>query len=262
MNTQKSTIPYGLICAALCTLNALHILVGLFSYFRFLNLLSLACYIYIAVMLFTGKRGIVSIAGFGGLTLISLFWLFKSGGFFGILSSLTELAAFGSLALIAVVSMTDYLPQFKDMVKKLWFVPGAAAVLSFLLLIAFYISMHIFRYVVINLFWGLLEIAIVLIASLWAVNEIPVTSSGTTAGSQTYTGSATYQPSASGNCSEGYISMGMHIALLLLTGGIWMYIWVYRTTKLLNCVEDEEYRNPTTKLLLCMFVPFYFIYWI
>ena len=132
MNTQKSTIPYGLICAALCTLNALHLLVGLFSYFRFLNLLSLACYIYIAVMLFTGKRGIVSIAGFGGLSLVFLLRLLKSSGFFGVLLNLTELAAFASLTLIAVVSMTDYLPQLKETVKKLWFVPGAAAVLSFL----------------------------------------------------------------------------------------------------------------------------------
>ena len=32
-------------------------------------------------------------------------------------------------------------------------------------------------------------------------------------------------------------------------------------TRYLNCVEDEEYRNPTNKLLLCMFVPFYSIYW-
>ena len=60
---------------------------------------------------------------------------------------------------------------------------------------------------------------------------------------------------------DGYISMGKHIALLLLTFGVWLYIWIYRTTRFLNNVEGEEYRDPTNKLLLCIFVPFYVIYW-
>ena len=34
-----------------------------------------------------------------------------------------------------------------------------------------------------------------------------------------------------------------------------------RTTKHLNALRDEPPRNPTTKLLLCMFVPFYAVYW-
>ena len=50
--------------------------------------------------------------------------------------------------------------------------------------------------------------------------------------------------------------------LLLFTFGIWNLIWIYRTTRYLNCVQDEKYRNPATKLLLCMFVPFYSIYWV
>lgn len=61
---------------------------------------------------------------------------------------------------------------------------------------------------------------------------------------------------------QAYFSLVAHILLLIFTCGIWMYIWIYRTTKHLNCLPDEEYRNPTTKLLLCMFVPFYSIYWI
>lgn len=53
-----------------------------------------------------------------------------------------------------------------------------------------------------------------------------------------------------------------HVLLLLFTCGIWNLIWIYRTTRYLNCLPDEEYRNPATKLLLCMFVPFYSIYWV
>ena len=62
--------------------------------------------------------------------------------------------------------------------------------------------------------------------------------------------------------ANGYISLGKHIALLLFTLGIWQYIWIYKTTAYLNCVPNSEQENPTAKLLLCMFVPFYSIYWL
>ena len=58
------------------------------------------------------------------------------------------------------------------------------------------------------------------------------------------------------------IGLVAHVLLLLFIGGIWRLIWIYRTTRYLNCMPDEEYRNPATKLLLCMFVPFYSIYWV
>lgn len=59
----------------------------------------------------------------------------------------------------------------------------------------------------------------------------------------------------------GYIRPMKHILLLLFTFGIWNYIWIFRTTRFLNCVKSESYRNPTRKLLLCIFIPFYSIYW-
>lgn len=58
------------------------------------------------------------------------------------------------------------------------------------------------------------------------------------------------------------IGLFAHVLLLLFTCGIWNLIWIYRTTRYLNCLPNEEYRNPGTKLLLCMFVPFYSIYWV
>jgi hypothetical protein len=61
--------------------------------------------------------------------------------------------------------------------------------------------------------------------------------------------------------AAGYYSLTAHV-LLLFTFGIWNLIWIYKTTGFLNCVEGEEERNPTTKLLLCMFIPFYSIYWV
>ena len=61
--------------------------------------------------------------------------------------------------------------------------------------------------------------------------------------------------------ADGYCDLLTHILLLLFTFGIWQYVWIYKTTSYLNNVPNEERRNPTTKLLLCMFVPFYYIYW-
>lgn len=60
---------------------------------------------------------------------------------------------------------------------------------------------------------------------------------------------------------DGHFDMVVHILLLLLLGGIWQCIWICRTTKYLNICEDEKHRDPLVALLLCMFVPFYFIYW-
>lgn len=59
----------------------------------------------------------------------------------------------------------------------------------------------------------------------------------------------------------GYTSMTTHILLLIFTCGIWMYIWLFKTTKLLNSDKKEKYFDPILSLILSMFVPFYSIYW-
>jgi len=64
------------------------------------------------------------------------------------------------------------------------------------------------------------------------------------------------------NIKNGYCDILKHVLLLLFTFGIYYLIWIYHTTEYLNQVEDAPSRNPTTKLLLCIFVPFYLIYWI
>ena len=60
---------------------------------------------------------------------------------------------------------------------------------------------------------------------------------------------------------EYYISLVKHILLLLFTFGIWNYIWIYKTTKFTNTVEGESTSDPVVQLLLCLFVPYYVIYW-
>lgn len=68
---------------------------------------------------------------------------------------------------------------------------------------------------------------------------------------------------AANDITSGPITMSLatHVLLLLLTCGIWLYIWIYKVTGYLNR-EAEEKRTPVNQLLLCMFVPFYYIYWV
>lgn len=60
---------------------------------------------------------------------------------------------------------------------------------------------------------------------------------------------------------QGYYSLTTHVLLMIFVGSIWRLIWIYRVNKYLNSRTDFN-RNATTSLLLCMFVPFYGIYWI
>ena len=57
------------------------------------------------------------------------------------------------------------------------------------------------------------------------------------------------------------MGFGIHLILFLFTCGIWSLVWIYKVTRYLNCFDNNSYREPINKLLLCMFVPFYSIYW-
>ncbi len=61
--------------------------------------------------------------------------------------------------------------------------------------------------------------------------------------------------------SDMYVGMVKHILLTLFTFGIYDCYWVYKTTENLNIGGVNELQSGTKKLLLCIFVPFYRIYW-
>ena len=58
-----------------------------------------------------------------------------------------------------------------------------------------------------------------------------------------------------------YVGIVKHILLTLFTFGIYDCYWVYKTTENLNCNGVNEFQSGTKKLLLCIFVPFYRIFW-
>ena len=58
-----------------------------------------------------------------------------------------------------------------------------------------------------------------------------------------------------------YCGLIKHILLLSFTFGIWYLIWICRTTKYLNRAPGSKQYSPVAQLLLCLFIPFYQIYW-
>lgn len=62
----------------------------------------------------------------------------------------------------------------------------------------------------------------------------------------------------------GFVRMYEHVIYLLFTCGVWELIWLYRTTKTLNGYRGEydKERDPLACLLLSMFIPFYYLYWL
>lgn len=60
--------------------------------------------------------------------------------------------------------------------------------------------------------------------------------------------------------ADGYIDLPEHVVMTLFVRRIWGMIWNYNTTACLNRAPDVRH-GPVAQLLLCVFVPFYQIYW-
>ena len=146
--------------------------------------------------------------------------------------------------------MTDYLPQLREQVKKFWFVPPAVVALAEVLSIGGVLFVP-FLVAFLRL---LVTCAGTFLAAMWVAYPEGLPQQTVSASAET--GSTTAAPT-----SEIYCGLVKHILLLLFTCGIWLYIWIYRVTGYTNNVQGEENRDPTNKLLLCLFVPFYVIYW-
>lgn len=61
---------------------------------------------------------------------------------------------------------------------------------------------------------------------------------------------------------NGYVKIWKVIVFSILTLGIYPYVWIYRTVGLFNNKRIGEERSQGIQVVLCMFVPFYIIYWL
>lgn len=269
LGQRKSSAPYAIVAGIIFALDALRSLRALINYYTFFAVLEIIAFAILAFSFITKQKNFLPAAGFG---IMSVNWLIDLVRVFERLSPISKilhiLSILGYLlaALICLANLTDMLPQLKKPLSGLWFVPS---ILIFCRSLYFFVSIladtlkyfdvgYFFRSLW-NLLLGLLFALGDLFALLWTTHPDGLRTAAPASASYSQPGGTPGQ--APDVMPEAYCGMAKHILLLLFTFGIWPLIWVYRMTRYTNAVKDEPERNPTTKLLLCMFIPFYSIYW-
>ena len=70
-------------------------------------------------------------------------------------------------------------------------------------------------------------------------------------------------PTAAVNGEKDYsLSIVLLIVLSIVTFGIYVFIWIYRVSEFLGKALGREQFSPGVEVVLCLFVPFYIIYWV
>ena len=260
--TQKKKNSTALIAGILFAVWAvLQILQGYFVILRILYIIGIAV---VSFSLITKRRDIVPCAGFAVLAIVELIWVIGYFSIYDLLYFLGSIAA----ALICFAELTNFMPKLKGLGKKIWFVPailfGVMPLFDLFQYLIGYNFYDIFSRYGFRLFAGYVISAVgILLAMMWVAYPDGLPKEARPAAQR---GAAAQYGAGAGSTSapvtdEMYCGMAKHVLLLLFTFGIWYLIWIYRVTGYTNCFRDEEDRNPATKLLLCMFVPFYHIYW-
>lgn len=248
MQETKNSSCYSTVAGALFAFGGV---MELFQWLRILRFMSFSDYVQmliwvascavLAFALLTKRRDIFLPVGFALAGIACLFHM-------SFTNVLWLLGNWG-MAFLAVVFVTDYLPQLREQVKKFWFIPPAVVALATVLSIG-----GLWFVAFLRLLATCATCAGTFLAAMWVA--YPEGLPQQTVSAPTETGSS---PATA--ASEIYCGLVKHILLLLFTCGIWLYIWIYRVTGYTNNVQGEEDRDPTNKLLLCLFVPFYVIYW-
>lgn len=233
------------------------------SIFSLIYLLSAVGYVMTAITIFKANRarpnllviGFIIQAAATVLVLILGIIVFYPAI---ILSKLFMLVAWIGAIIISVVCLTERQLQYRSAVKKVWFVPAVCYAIGVIIWTLARNSSVIFF-----VFDLLLNVSGLLLAMLWVVNPDAFAQKTANASDPRQPESAAPASGAAATAeSTAYYNLGMHVVLLLFTFGVWYLIWIYRMTGYLNRVEDEQPRNPTNQLLLCIFVPFYTVWWV
>ncbi len=236
-----------------------------------LDLLIIAGYIVLLISTISGGKSILSTIGLGLITFVALIELFSGYSFF------SKLVYFIFIAMILIVNLavnTKILEAYKEKITEKWLIPAGIAGGLFILsklfafigtIFEYYASFQgFFYYVILN---TINILTFLTFAMLLSPAKLPGGGQENTSNQGQYNQAGTTGTTGTTGATmdyrryNAYYPLLTHVLLLIFTFGIWLLIWIYRVTGYLNRVQGEQYRNPTTKLLLCMFVPFYYIYW-
>lgn len=234
---------------------------GYSTFLSWVNVLSYAAMGIILLVKNIDKKYIVIPLGI--VTLVSAYSLISMLGYVGyvrgfvnLLSNLLELAAF---CIITFYAVNLWKKIDVPVLFKYWYLPAICGAAS---LVINFIGGFLWSVFLLELLSLPMSILFIAILFLFGKCFSPEAKSKKTTGGNVNKGAVSSGVTANVTDEEGYCDMVKHVLLLLFTCGIWNYIWIYRVTKYLNITPGEEYRDPTNKLLLCIFVPFYNIYWV
>lgn len=222
------------------------------------NIISIIAQLAVIVILFMKRHDIILFAGTALLSIPTLISVFTSFNLYRLIA----LLAYLMLLFIVGTATLPQLNKFKQIAEKVYFLPAVLCIISeipYIRYIANEVSYgidHIFLLNLCPLLSSLIFAVAMLLLAKWSLDpyekEKPVND---TLANNTATGNAVL------DYNDAYCELVKHILLSLFTCGIWTLIWIHKTTKVLNRTPDAEQYDPTKKLLLCMFVPFYMVYW-
>ncbi len=243
----------------------------IFGHTGFLSILSILAMIAAAVLLFMAYAGRLPLmSAFIAVAVQGLFSMMFGVGVWNVLYFAAAL--FALLATMGIIKISLTAPESLHTKAD-----GACLIAAGLFALFTLISMvrcfgiPSFLFVVINLlcvvgYYG--GLALALFSSELAEGRGPggdSRSSEQCGGEQSWSsqsGSREWSAESAARAGDGYCGMVKHILLLLFTFGVWYLIWIYRFTGYMNAAPRSQRQTPVNQLLLCMFVPFYAIYWI
>lgn len=152
-------------------------------------------------------------------------------------------------------------------IRKLWFIPPVIYLIAgyknfplwYIEVFEYYIEeFELFIRYCTYLITDLIDLAVFFLASYWLIvspHKVRKTASNINKNIN-YNSQPIYQ-NINTDPTYGYMDMSLHVLLLLLTCGIYLLVWVYKTTT--YAYKDDS--KSAINLLLFMFIPFYSIYW-
>ena len=217
---------------------------------RLISALDYISLIALAVVTIIKKRGIPLVAVTGLVLLIHLVNFGISIGY------IVTIILYTSMLLMALLDLNiEALKKYESIIKKAFIIVFAiSAILNIVSCFSYILNpnyiltiLDIGSRILLTIFYLL---GIFLTGS-WISDpyEKPKTASNKTSSDNTV------------STNESFISLGKHVVLLLFTCGILLLMWIYKTTRFTNSLKGEPERNPTSKLILYIFIPFYSIYW-
>lgn len=235
------------------------------------KLLGVIAYVIFAVALFGGKNKFLLLVA-ANINLASCYVNFLNYGVRAFISPVAYVILLSGLTLFVFIFLNSVSSSKKvaSALKRLWFIPAIFSLLRYGHAIFLYVSIFLSSFGSPNVTYFIFNDVEVsapvycffLVTPYVVVGSITAAAQGLLCFGLSHSTEFVSGPQLSQSDRSGYMNLGMHAVLWLFSAGIWQYVWIYKTTKHLNNCQGEKDRNPVTKLLLCMFVPFYYLYWI